>query len=117
MPYTEHPLPPQQQQPQQPLTRFSFGPQYPEAGPIGEYYGPQEKQAQAPQRQGSYQQDYPGEYSVKPMDHLVRQQGYVGVGVREQHQQGYVEQTWTQASDGAYWSPYEHPVQQPRYQE
>lgn len=111
-PYSEHSLPSQQQQQQQP-SRFSFGPQYPETGLEREYYGSQEKQPA--QRQG-YQQEYSGEqqavYGVKSSidQHLASQQGYVG------GQQGYVEQTWTEGSEGQYWSSY--PAQsQLRYQE
>ncbi|KAG2076226.1 hypothetical protein BDR04DRAFT_752435 [Suillus decipiens] len=109
-PYSEHPLPSQQQQ--QP-TRFSFGPQYPETGLVREYYGSQEKQPA--QRQG-YQQEYSGEqqavYGVKSSvdQHVTSQQGYAG------GHQGYVEQTWTEGNEGQYWSSY--PTQpQLRYQE
>ncbi|OJA13254.1 hypothetical protein AZE42_11181 [Rhizopogon vesiculosus] len=105
---------------EQQTSRFSFGPQYPETGIIGEYYGTQDKQV--PQRQ-RYQQEYSEEqqevYSVKPMDqHLAQQQGYASEQQQQQQQQIYVGQGWTQGSDGAYWRSYEHPVQsQPRYQE
>ncbi|KAG0694292.1 hypothetical protein DFH29DRAFT_329972 [Suillus ampliporus] len=109
--YNEHPVPSQQQQQQQ--SRFSFGPQYPETGLAGEYYGTQEKQPL--QRQG-YPQEYPGEqqgmYGIKPSidQHIAPQQGYAV------EQQGYMEQTWTRGNDGAYRTSY--PVQsQPRYQE
>lgn len=109
-PYSEHPLPSQQQQPP---GRFSFGPQYPETGHVREYYESQEKQ---PAHRQGYQQEYSGEqptvYGVKSSidQHLAPQQGYVG------GQQGYVEQTWTEGSEGQYWSSY--PAQsQMRYQE
>lgn len=110
--YSEHPLPSQQQQQQQ-LGRFSFGPQFPETGHVREYYGSQEKQ---PGQQQGYQQEYPGEqqavYGAKSSidQHLASQQRYAG------GQQGYMEQTWTEGNEGQYWSSY--PAQpQLRYQE
>jgi hypothetical protein len=80
---------------------------------VREYYESQEKQ---PAHRQGYQQEYSGEqptvYGVKSSidQHLAPQQGYVG------GQQGYVEQTWTEGSEGQYWSSY--PAQsQMRYQE
>lgn len=83
--YSEHPLPSQQQQQQQP-GRFSFAPQFPETSLVRDYYGSHEKQ---PAQRQECQQEYPGEqqavYGVKSSldQHLDSRQGYMGGGNKD----------------------------------